>query len=901
MSLVTPVLIDARNHREWLPLLKAEIREADFIGFDYETEDSRRHAGINEFCGYKPDGTKGEKTKTVFDFKRTTICGASFYTELDRAKDRAYYLNFGHADVENRLSNDVLLELLATKQDEAYWVAHNAPFEQLVTMSCLGARLEGLICTLQMAVSAYGPDQYAHQSWLGSGQGELAKLLPAIIEKSITGLKDPDKMEFSPELQDLVFKVIAKTADGAMSWNGWAKDLSYGYGLKKAVKSHFNFQMTTFHETLNGHAHMGQLTGDETTAYGADDAYWAIRMFRHLMTFMMGNGGAPLVQTFFEQENPMVDAYAGIGHGGLRIDSKAVEGRLHTERDSIAPILVEMKAAVRELLPFPAEPNETLLQYETKWYPKNWAKYREQIAVWANSPDEVDPYEQAMQVRGPVSNGWAKERGQRESQGPNFSHYMPVRVLMYDLMKGKPIKSKGKLESDGEARGKYKDRVKNCEHSQTILDKLADIASLEQRMKLYIKPYMLLIDPETQRMYPTVSSMLATRRMACQTPNAQQLAKRGTSVFIRGFFLADQDDHMIVSLDWSAIELLLIGDASQDPEFLKAYGQLPHADLHVGSAASMLEVDCPGFQESFLKEMKALDTWEQASWLKDIENPYRLQHTLKGVLLEPRKAYSYWRTTSGKEANFSYWFSGYLAVMGERLGWGPDKINAGTQRYRDRFHVAERWRTDLIQEVAEYGFVTLPDGHRYNRYEATADWYHEWCDKFLLRSFGAENFDRIMKFMGSKIARRGGNQTVNARIQGTNATIAKRSAIRILKMLVERGWDERIARFMVPIHDELVFSVHQDYVLPFIKGAHAIMCDHPEIVQHCKLDSSPSLGFTFEPWHPKSPRGQIELYEPDALVVGKELAGKRLDDDGILLALDYAKTQRDLYIRGKAS
>ena len=52
-----------------------------------------------------------------------------------------------------------------------------------------------------------------------------------------------------------------------------------------------------------------------------------------------------------------------------------------------------------------------------------------------------------------------------------------------------------------------------------------------------------------------------------------------TSVFIRGFF-ADDEDSVIVSADWSAIELVAIAAQSQDPEFLQAYGQRPHADLH---------------------------------------------------------------------------------------------------------------------------------------------------------------------------------------------------------------------------------------------------------------------------------------------------------------------------------
>ena len=46
-------------------------------------------------------------------------------------------------------------------------------------------------------------------------------------------------------------------------------------------------------------------------------------------------------------------------------------------------------------------------------------------------------------------------------------------------------------------------------------------------MKLYLTPYSQLMDPETHRLYPVVSSMLATRRMAASFPNPMQLAQTG--------------------------------------------------------------------------------------------------------------------------------------------------------------------------------------------------------------------------------------------------------------------------------------------------------------------------------------------------------------------------------------
>ena len=36
-------------------------------------------------------------------------------------------------------------------------------------------------------------------------------------------------------------------------------------------------------------------------------------------------------------------------------------------------------------------------------------------------------------------------------------------------------------------------------------------------------------------------------------------------------------EHLIVRIDWTGIELVEIGEFSGDPEFIKAFGQIPHA------------------------------------------------------------------------------------------------------------------------------------------------------------------------------------------------------------------------------------------------------------------------------------------------------------------------------------
>lgn len=984
-------LIDARNAEHEIPKLKALIARSKFPGLDLETEDSRRHDGLNRFCKFDEEGYKSKGGKTVFDFRRTVICGASFFSEED--PDQAYYVNFGHKDAENRLPVGVLLELLACRAEGAYWVAHNSAFEQTVLKAVLGYEFppNTIICTLTQAVSAYGPDTYSHQAWMSAGQGEIAQLVPRLLREAQEGY-DVESGEMSPALSELVFKIIGKSSKAAFSWNGFVKTIAYGYNLKQAVLSHFNYRMTTFDEVLGEEAHMGMLTGEQVVDYGADDAYWAVRLFRHLLVYMINNGGEALFQTFMEQENPMPKVFTDIAIGGMRVNHAAIGERTKTERAAAAGILREMKEACRELR-WPAMPSERLLRYE-KWYGYSekgdkwgWETYRAKVQAWLDQPDVEDDYQQLLQVRGAVTIAWAAEHGVNEKAigGVNLSHYMPVRVILYDLIGAKVLVSQGKVQSDGEARGRIVDSMKDGRrlpqsmirgaheeirvdlqvridaggddaivatslledeaarwhrieaawdegdeasredlepyamqvnrHGLKIIDCLNRLAGVEQRMKLYLTPYSMLVDPETNCMYPSVTSMLATRRMAASNPNAMQLGKRGESAYIRGFFLGDYDDHVMVSLDWSGVELVEIGEFSGDPKFFEAFGQIPHQDLHAGTATALLALDCPGLTLDTFKSLKTMTSWNE--WLSDnhgkAERLPRLMTNLKGELLTSNKAYGYWRTVFGKEANFNYFYSGWLATIGERAGWSQQKTADATAAYRDQFPVAEQWRVRVIEEVAREGFLTLPDHHRYTRYEATMLWASEWANKFMIKAAGQEDqaldaiikdtlgeqkFNAVMRWISRKIQKRAGNQAVNAYIQGTCATLAKRSIVRTIIHFKSLGWTDRDFRLIISIHDELVWSVRQDLVVQFVRDAHRIMVSHDDIFKRCKLDSSPAVGITFEPWNEKkAPAGQIELFEPEAAVVGKDRAGKRLDDQGILDVVEYLKEQRNLMKR----
>lgn len=878
------VLVDRRNYNDLKDDLIKIVASGKVIGLDTETHNKNAHEGIKEF-------RKNKETK-AFDYRRKVVTGLSIFPDLDKPEDEAvsYYFNLNHADEDNRLTWNEVKEILDAKPAETSWVAHNAVYEIVVLKLTYDYDLPNIIDTLQMAVSAWGPDEYNHDEYIKMQMGAMTELF--VDAERIFGDFDRSagKDKMTPQQGEFLAKVLGKSSTSTFSYNGIIQSISYSYGLKKIVRMMFNHQMQSFDETLeDGDAdHMGELTGEQVKDYGAEDAYWAVRVFYGILDYMAKNC-PEAIQTFFDQENPMTKVFAQILMDGMNVNSTAVEERRAIERHNFAVKLRELKAEAKVLLPFKEELNEKLAKHD-KWYADKGEEYRKRLVAWIDSADEEDDFKQCIQVSSPVSNAWLGKK----SLGISIGHYYQTRLLMYDLTQSTPITSKGKTQSDAESRGTLRERfatrikqeqdaeaLERLKHCDKLLELMGELASIEQRMKLYLTPYTLLTDPETHRMYPQVSSMLATRRMASSNPNVMQLAKRGESTYVRGFYLPDQDDHVFVSIDWSQVELVLVGEFSGDPEFKKAYGQIPYQDLHLGAAADVLGIVIEGVTPELLINM------HKPEWADKI--PPALLIKPNGEKLTPDKAKKFWRTEVGKGSNFNYWYSGALSTVGEKLGWTSDQMWKATEAYRQRFAVAEQWRQGTITDAQWSGYVMLPDGHRRTRWEVT----HEWANvtNKIFETYGNQGLKGIYKF-GQEIIRavktRAGNQLVNAKIQGTSATLAKRSILKIKKACEEQGIR---ATFKMPIHDELLFSVHRDDVVKFLHVAKAIMCDHPDIVKSLKLYCTAAVGLTFEPFHKEKVKfGQIELDElPD--ILGFE-EGTVANDDQIKQVVDFLFEQR---------
>ena len=353
-----------------------------------------------------------------------------------------------------------------------------------------------------------------------------------------------------------------------------------------------------------------------------------------------------------------------------------------------------------------------------------------------------------------------------------------------------------------------------------------------------------MLDPDTGRIYPTVSSLLDTRRIAMSNPNTMQLTKMGPSKFVRSFFLPDDENSVILAPDFSAIELVILGGYSDDPNFVEAYGQRPHRDLHSQTGAMMMDI-----------------TIEEFNALPDKK--------------EIRK--------NMKKFNFGYWYSGSLSTAGKPLGWSDEKIREMTDKYKSGYMTAEQWRIDSINKAKRQGYVELPDNLRRYRFEATQMWADMMQGKF--DRLNISDFGRICI---RKIQNRAANQSVNALIQGLCATLIKRKMYRAMFKDIPRLGLR--ARLMFPCHDEIVSSVHRDDFFKFKDYMYELMIDGEGIFDNVKIDSSLAMGRNYLAFNlDKNPTGLVELMEMDKNLpcIPKERWEKKATDEETSLILDY--------------
>lgn len=186
----------------------------------------------------------------------------------------------------------------------------------------------------------------------------------------------------------------------------------------------------------------------------------------------------------------------------------------------------------------------------------------------------------------------------QEYAGTKFNVSSPKQVgeILFDYLK---ITDKAKKTKTGQyATGE--DVLSKLENAHPIVSKILDYRELVKLKNTYVDSLPLMVHPRTGRIHTSFNQVVAvTGRLSSDNPNLQNIpirTERGRQ--IRKAFVPRDEDHILLSADYSQIELRIVASISGDPNMCEAFQA--GKDIHTATAAKVFGVP----ESEVTKEMR---------------------------------------------------------------------------------------------------------------------------------------------------------------------------------------------------------------------------------------------------------------------------------------------------------
>lgn len=257
-----------------------------------------------------------------------------------------------------------------------------------------------------------------------------------------------------------------------------------------------------------------------------------------------------------------------------------------------------------------------------------------------------------------------------ELAGVNFNIASPKQLgeVLYEKLKitDKPKQTKTKQFSTAE------DVLQKLIKKHPIVSEVLQYRSLSKLKSTYVDALPLLVNKQTGHIHTTYKQTLTvTGRLSSQNPNLQNIPIR-TSLGkeIRRAFIANNASCVLLSADYSQIELRIIAQLSGDKSMLSAF--LSFKDIHTATAANIFNID------------------------------------IDEVTPEQRR--------SAKAVNFGIIYGMSAFGLSERLEIGRKEASELIERYFEKYSGLKQYIDAVIEEAREKGYVkTLSNRRRYLR------------------------------------------------------------------------------------------------------------------------------------------------------------------------------------------
>ncbi len=169
----------------------------------------------------------------------------------------------------------------------------------------------------------------------------------------------------------------------------------------------------------------------------------------------------------------------------------------------------------------------------------------------------------------------------------NINSTRQVGEVLFDKLqldtKAKKTKSGGYSTSE--------DVLEKLRSKHPIIDKLLAYRGIKKLLSTYIDALPELINPQTGKIHTSYNqAVTATGRLSSTNPNLQNIPVRDElGREIRKAFIADNDDCIFFSADYSQIELRIMAHLSGDPHMIEAF--CDGKDIHAATAAKIYGIE----------------------------------------------------------------------------------------------------------------------------------------------------------------------------------------------------------------------------------------------------------------------------------------------------------------------
>lgn len=202
-----------------------------------------------------------------------------------------------------------------------------------------------------------------------------------------------------------------------------------------------------------------------------------------------------------------------------------------------------------------------------------------------------------------------------ELSGERFNILSPKQLGEILFEKMKLGSGKEKTKTNQYATGE--EVLIKLKNEHPIIELILDYRELNKLKSTYVDALPKLIHPKTQRIHTSYNQTIAiTGRLSSQNPNLQNIPIRtAKGKRMREAFIPRNPDYVLVSADYSQIELRVIAAISKDENMRNAF--LQNTDIHTATAAAVFGVPIADVNAAMRYKAKSVNfgiIYGQGAW-----------------------------------------------------------------------------------------------------------------------------------------------------------------------------------------------------------------------------------------------------------------------------------------------